>query len=697
MRPGGIEEIIYQFAGYFDLVNEVSRARVEYDGEYLPRSSQDFDSDIQVPTLFVEDLEPLGGTRLIVSYRLEQPVNVEVVFDESFPFNRVAPRGNDAIQDIDIRAPKAGLEPIPFDVQLFMHAEYSEGGNQAVIHAQQFNRLVDNDSAGITGDDTIAYLAPDTTHALSDLYHEAGGEIPAELDLSGLGTGALVDFFAARNAAWKDSGDNIKGGVEPGAYLNGVLQDEDAPLPVEPDPVEPVLTLGTDDSDILPDDEENQQVTADGAPDDEEADDDEPNIHVAVTEPDIAEPQEAASSMLAPADAPAQTAILGANDIVNAGAIVDVNAATGTMVVFGDFFKTDIIAQSVAYMDDDHVTYAGAGDPDIETGGNQANNLAQFLETDPGVGSFAGTGIFAGSDWKVDVFHGDMYDVRSLTQKIWLEDNDISFQENEQTHYQVLAGANEQGNLAIFDTVMANYDLVLVMGDYHQANVIVQKMVLLDPDTLQILASTDIPQDGDPAGAAASTGANWMLNDATIENYSTSVINPVTPELEGLAGELLDQTESIETDYGFDLPNFGDPTFDVLVVTGSIFDLNVINQEIVVSDADTAMQMLSGGASDVAQAAITGSNHLTNEATIISTGPAADFYVGGGVYDEEMLINADFIASDDDDVIHGDPSQLASELVVFASAASAEEDSADEQYASTAGAGQADLLGGTMG
>jgi hypothetical protein len=269
-------------------------------------------------------------------------------------------------------------------------------------------------------------------------------------------------------------------------------------------------------------------------------------------------------------------------------------------------------------------------------------------------------------------------------------DNDVALQTQAEANYQLLAGANEQGNFATYLTIIGDYDLVIVLGDYHELNFIWQKNVLFDPDTVMALGS-----EGD-GSQSITTGTNWLHNEAMIEQFGTDAFHPMGANWLELAGLLTGQEATLDLALGLGIPNFGDSTFDVLVVTGSMYDLNLIAQENVVGDADVIAQMLPEGA-DADQVIRTGDNALGNFAAIVRTGPAADAYIGGDFYEDEMLIQSELVVADSDAITLNDPDELASELVVFATAAESEADCPDPAFVSTtASAGHHDLLGGAL-
>ena len=70
----------------------------------------------------------------------------------------------------------------------------------------------------------------------------------------------------------------------------------------------------------------------------------------------------------------------GGNNAYNFGAVVDNQGAIGTMIVLGDSYRSDAIHQTNVLVD--HSAVAGTAEQAIiQTGGNQANNIAEFVQT----------------------------------------------------------------------------------------------------------------------------------------------------------------------------------------------------------------------------------------------------------------------------------------------------------------------------
>jgi hypothetical protein len=647
----GVTEIIALFAGHFHISAEVGRLRMDYDefagrGRHHDGLDQSSHSDHPQP----HDLDDFITTRGYFDPSSGPPGFLGYIPDFADPF----PPGRahvltgefpDHVPSLTGASPGSPTLIVLAQDAPVITVTYEPGGDQHAIYLQQQNLLLDNDIVAPDGSAAASLQMQDIDGSLNALNEQANAELPSELAISSYDTGSLVTFASQHDTEWAQTGETTRGEVEPGTYINGELQPDGAELPIFP---------RTFDS-------------GEAAPPDQY-----------------------------PTDVPGQFVTAGSNLVANAAAILDVNHALGTLVVMGDYFRTDAIVQVNLYVDSDKIEYAGNTGFDIEGHGNQAYNIASFLDTDLGIPSFAGSNIFPGLDWHVDVFNGDLYDVQSITQSNWLYDNDVTVQDSYETNYQLLVGANEEGNFGQFLTIGGDYDLVIVLGDYHEINFIYQKNVLLDPDIVKVLGYDALPGGDGLTDPSIVSGDNWLHNEASIEQIGTSSYVPITPDWEALIEQLNNGTAELDPASGLGIPNFNDPTLNILLVTGDIYDINAIAQQNVVADADVVIQALPDAAADstpVMQVANTGDNALGNFASIVHTGPAADYYIGGDLYEDEMLIQSDIVVADNDNITQNDPNALANELIAFTSPPEDDGGEGESALGPSHDPGHSDLLG----
>jgi hypothetical protein len=481
---------------------------------------------------------------------------------------------------------------------------YDSGGEQQLLEINQLNSNFDDDELLVVPDSGVTHLHDiDIDATLQDMISAAEAQTPDDLALPQQGTAAAAEFIAARDAETANGGGDSDHSVMPGRYVNGERQDE-APPPAEPQ------------------------------------------------EPAVPDPA-----------AKGQWGELGGNESTNAALILDLKEGTNTMVVLGDFFKTNAVAQTNCFIDNDQIDVAG-GIPALVIGdGNTADNVAAF-EQRPGP-FFEISGYFAGLQWNVDVVAGDFYDINLVTQKNLLHDNDVAVQESGNIHYEAVLGENQQLNLTqIFDGQI-QYDLIVVCGSYHGANLIFQYNVLLDTDILKILYGGEA---GDTTSQSAQAGGNALLNDASIVTYGDDTFVAIDAEWEALLAALASQAGTLDPSFGWLVPGNGSGVLNVLYVTGDYYDINAIWQVNVIADVDTAIQYLNGQPptddGTLTQSASSGGNDASNDAVIVDVGSTSAL-VGGEAYQDTILIQGNLVTDDQDKVVHGDPTQLVSEIVAF--------------------------------
>ena len=93
---------------------------------------------------------------------------------------------------------------------------------------------------------------------------------------------------------------------------------------------------------------------------------------------------------------------------------------------------------------------AGTGAPSPTSDEDVATNIADFAKNPSIYTGFAAHA--AGPNWIVDVVDGNYYSVHAVAQVNLLSDNDVATQVSSSSHYKLVGGSNEQGNLSlIFD------------------------------------------------------------------------------------------------------------------------------------------------------------------------------------------------------------------------------------------------------
>jgi len=493
-----------------------------------------------------------------------------------------------------------------------VRVKYQDGGEQTQLTVHQFNFMHDDDvnlpaNALTVFEPMIARLNSDAMATIEHLAADANAQIPTNWQMPQTDGGAK-DFLVAHDASWAERGGTPDAhSVTSGYYVNGELQER----PSEPTPpAEP---------EKLPD-------TGDGI---------------------------------------GQWATLGGNFSVNAALIVDLGESARTMVVMGDYFKTNAIFQTNTTVDHDHVSVSG-GSPAAPPSNTEdvATNIADFAENPSIYTGFAAHA--AGPNWIVDVVDGDYYSVHAVAQVNYLSDNDVATQVSSSSHYNLVGGHNEQGNLALIYDGSIQYDLIIIKGGYHGLNVIFQNNILLNDDRVVMSA------DGADPSQSASSGDNSLLNEAAIADYGGKTFDGLPGNLDLIESLLASGMTSLDPELAGALIGHGGP-LRVLYITGDYYDINAVWQTNVTSDVNVMYQLQNQPLADlmaldpkgtVAQSVTTGGNELHNDAAIVDVNPDAT-YVKGQIYTDSILVQANLLPTGADHAVNGDTHALVTELIAF--------------------------------
>lgn len=619
MVPGGVTETIWHFAGYFHYIDEVMKNRFVYEQggvnmrpddyvlqlkEYLSRNDLDEFDTDRIPFAAPQALETILNP-FVGGYPLRSLPSIEEAdFDAGRTLRPPVPKAGAPIIDGAGGGVVSGLPDISLT--------YSTAGDQVQLQINQYNFMLDGDRLLVAEDTGVENLHQfDLNEALERLIADARDEVPDDLALSQPGTTAVVDFVVARDLEMAESSDPGPHSVVPGRYVNGELT---------------------------------------------------------VPPPEPAEQPEAPPEPELDHKLKGQWAILGENEATNAALIGDLKEGSNTMIVLGDFYKTNAIVQTNSYIDNDTIDISSAGAGNIIGGGTTADNIADFQQLG---GPFAGfPAMYAGSFWNVKTVEGDYYDINVIVQQNLLRDNDVVVQNTSLTHYEVHVGENEQLNATKVINGDVNYDLIIIGGNYHGANWIFQHNIILDSDILKIAATGNA---GAATGQSATAGANELLNDAAIISYGDNVFAKPTDDMKSVVTALAAEETILDPSYGWFIPGSGSSVLNVLFVTGNYYDINAIWQTNIISDVDTAIQFLAkappadlAGDGTLTQSASTGGNIAINEAIIVDAG-ATFSYVEGDVYQDTILIQGNLVGENNDKISFGDPTTLVPEIVAFTS------------------------------
>ncbi len=592
-------EIIRHFAGYLRLVESDPASRTTYDPFQHAVRSPDYAVDLSPDALPKADVPELASKPLKFTLPATPPAK-HLTSPEAPPAPAIdveAPKAWVRLDDPALveHAPAAGgAGPMPHpsaQVPAYKVA-FEDGGNDKLATVAQTN-LIDDDDALVAnaGAGVSEMHTADVPEVVADLLGQAKAAVPEDLVPQGHSPLRWQELVEERDAALKEAGGGET--VEEGTYVNGVSVADKPP--------------------------------------------------VASERPELPEKGEPGTQVLE----------TGGNKAMNAAVIADLAEATGTLIVLGDYYETNAIVQANVYSDSDQVLPMSAGAGQADTGDNLSLNIAALVakEVSGQKGDWIGS---KGLDVNVTIADGDLFDVKSLTQRNWISDNDEAVQTTSEAFSGTYVGGNTQANQARF-VDLANYDVIIVLGDYHDFNMITQTNVILDDDILGTTVS------GGEAAGAQHSGRNHLVNDASIENHGTGGFKDVPDALEDLIATINGRGTPSLDDWA-DFAGAASGRLDVLVVRGDYWDINVISQTNVIVDADVGLQHLAKGGG--AQWMNTGGNDAHNSAKIIDMGGIFDQYLGGEHYTDAVMIQAEYIDASAA-VVNPDTMALVSEAVAF--------------------------------
>ena len=612
MVSGGVNELIWHFAGYLHLTPEVNGVRgVLYDGAGTHAIAAD-DGMGQAHGRAHERPEHLGSTRLgFAEFVAPSPYHWHLRPLGKFPH---AP-------EIHVHLPKIALPKLPIpvlppvgggDSHLSVPVIYHGGGDQNLIYVPQVNWLINNND--VNGPASVVAQNDDyAAKTLNWMLHEANdASFDSALAPDGVDTTSLQNWVNARDSHAPEIYGHDAPSAQPGTTVNGVFE-------------------GNTGADV-------HQPTNDVI-----------NNLVAALNQGFAGPPPGPTGDGAVESA--HTVSVGSNILVNDAMLANLDGLSNSLAVLGNYYQTSAIIQTNVFNEQDHVHVGGSGGASVAIAPNTIQNIADFDNVAPTLTSTSGT-TASGLNWTVDVLNGSLLDVHSLIQTNYISNNDVVYQTTSTGISQIITGGNDLVNSS-FATLAANYDLIIVEGNYHQDDLIYQTNVVLD--------SNFITLNGGGGTQSVSGGQNTVVNDGNIQDVGSQSFQSMNQWSEGLVRELASNQPSVEASLIAGVFPGLSGTAHVLIVTGDYYDINYISQTNVLSDANVVNM---GGSGD--QTIVTGHNQVVNAATIIDGVSVNTPYLQGHYYNDMILIQSNII-SDGEKVTGSNPNQLAPELVAFTS------------------------------
>jgi len=629
MHSEAVSELIWHFAGYLHISQDYTASRLKYEEVSYRIQTASYRPDGPVPEASPQsDLPELGSHGIRVNYAPKYGPEAKVDWIRADNPTEVSPAfGPDALEPLDLKFEHVQIaESVHAELQGGMHRPDQDGEAEGrdpiytidyadelpgkTIVSTQLNIATSRDFHSDGEGDYSSLTHIDIGDSLESLT-EVASEIVPDLHLQpGLAEGAQfwTSAIAAQDEALK-SGEREGEVLAQGRYVNGERQEESSPEP------------------------EGEDSSEHGFP----------------TLPDPA----------AIEGNYAQVADLGGNELVNEAVIADVNEAPATLIVLGDYYETNAIIQANVLQNRDQILTAGSHPAEVNSDDNTVENVATFEEREVAAQAIV-RGAVGDLDVKIDFVDGDFFDIKALTQRNYLNDGDVVVQNSYAAHMQVTTGGNGQVNAALVEDWGKHYDIIIVLGDYHAANIISQTNILLDNDVVGQGGVHGGQDSGSGSDGTIYTGQNYLQNEAAITHYGETAFAGIDGDLQALIDAIGNQ-ETLSREAWSSLYGAISGTLNVLFVTGNYFDLNVISQVNVIADADLALQMSNGTG---VQWVSTGGNSLINTAEIIDARGLHNQYLGGDHYEDSVLIQAEMV-DDSSQTTQTDPTALIPEIVAF--------------------------------
>ncbi|TRW99299.1 hypothetical protein FNJ84_01080 [Paracoccus sp. M683] len=664
------DEAIWHFIGLFQLAEEQGRMRIEYDRMAALKADAD-PGQIEPADISTEAPFVLDGYIPLVRYT-PPPVAKDGLATEA-AYIRSGP-------DLGLPAPAAASQPVlPYLAPTSQswapapppHMPVPEipiikwilppPGSVAVVIVQQ-NILIDDDSLNAeafagplaTPEQIMAKLDGMLAHAdllaagptLSIPSGEGAFLAMAQAFHQAAISGTLIDPAVHEidgAEIFTQQGDQVTGN-----YLNGV------PVMERPD-IDALLPEFRKDND---EDE------------DEDEDNDEDETASAGTDHDG--PQ-TVSGQTAEQDEPESQheLVLGNNTLVNQSNITSAWITAPVVAVGADVYSYTVISQTNIWSDVDAVTgqVAGGSAAGDATIGLNYSSYASFSNPVP---ERQGDGE-APEYWVTATIEGSLISVNWVEQYNLVSDNEVVSVTIQAEQTFLIMGENGAVNEVSLTELGQQYDLIIIDGHVINLNSVTQTNVMLDDDGIMISG---------PDGAMVSSDDNLLINDSTIVQVGASGYQPAdggyqaTLAATGADGEIT-LPQSVLDD-----PAFADlNAIRVLHIKGDLVTVNMVKQTNVLADADQIevyLDQLKASAEGTIQI-ITGSNVLINASTITEFGVDSMVHVGGQVYSDALLLQAELVSTDAPLMPDG-ASALASEAVLFLADGMLSEDGDDALF-----------------
>lgn len=348
------------------------------------------------------------------------------------------------------------------------------------------------------------------------------------------------------------------------------------------------------------------------------------------------------------------TVVTGGNSLVNEVSISTAWLDAPLISVMGDAVNLEVIAQVNVLVDKD-CGASGKMPSAVLNGAGMTFTSSEAEEEEAETSTSGGGGL--PSNWVVTRIEGDVINFNHIKQYNFQTDHDRAELTFTSTNTYIGMGDNTVYNQINLGELGFGYDLICIGGNMISANWISQTNVLIDNDNVTYSGGHK---------AAIGSGDNLLFNKASIKGIGKDTHEEMTTSMAGISEALDDKKEGFKDDPAYNPVFEGVDLLRVLYVEGDVTTINWIKQINVLGDSDQVHLAMDNLEEETgAKVNVTaGSNAVVNLASITEYGLDSTIQVGGEVYDDALLYQAELIDTDADPLgvnLEG----LATEAVAF--------------------------------
>lgn len=350
---------------------------------------------------------------------------------------------------------------------------------------------------------------------------------------------------------------------------------------------------------------------------------------------------------------PGHEVVTGANLVINEASIVQAWLDAPVIAVAGDAVRLDVVSQ-VNVMKS---TATSLG-TDAALPSEMLNGVALEYESaaDPDEPHApAKSGLFP-ENWTVVSIDADVIAVNWVQQYVFASDFDRTEITVSGQDTFIGMGENVLSNVVQLAELGFHYDLIMVGGDMVTMNIVDQKNVLLDEDTVGGLATGPVD---------LMAGDNLQYNQAEVKQTGLDQITEMQDNFRTAMKDMAEGKKDLAKEIAEDARFQGKSELKALHIEGDLIKANIVEQHNFLGDSDQIELMLDGfspGGGPVKL--VTGSNAQLNAAKIHDIGLDSEVMVGGEAYSDALIYQAELVDHEAPPTGVG-MSPLASEAVAF--------------------------------